>query len=74
MGQIKPPKWAKWTCQTQRRVAGEATRIDHGSEDVILTLRDMSRILPVAFKLFIVQPGLAKSEVSQDQLLLLSVT
>ena len=25
-----------------RRVAGEATRIDHGSEDVILTLRDMS--------------------------------
>lgn len=57
-----------------RRVAGDATRIEEGSQDVILMLRDMSRLLPVTFKLFIVQPGLSKSGASQDQLLLLSVT
>lgn len=57
-----------------RRVAGGATRIEHGSQDVILTLRDMSRLLPVSFKVFIVQPGLSRSEASHDQLLLLSVT
>jgi hypothetical protein len=50
------------------------TRIEVGTREQLLTLRDMSRLLPVDFKFYIVQPGVSKANASPDQLLLLSVT
>ena len=52
----------------------QATRIEVGTKEDLLTLRDMSRLLPVTFKIFIVQPGLCKQGSSPEQLGLLSVT
>jgi len=52
----------------------QPSRIEVGSKEDLLTLRDMSRLLPVTFKIFIVQPGLCKQTPSPQQLALLSVT
>ena len=50
------------------------TRFEVGSEEDVMILREMSRLLPVNLKIFIVQPGIPKSSASRDQLALLSVT
>jgi hypothetical protein len=42
--------------------------------DRLLTLREMSRFLPVNFRIYIVQPGVSKANASPQQLILLSVT
>ncbi|MDL1891205.1 hypothetical protein FBQ96_16840, partial [Nitrospirales bacterium NOB] len=52
----------------------QATRLEVGTKEDLLTLRDMSRLLPVAFKIFIAQPGLCKRNPAPEQLSLLSVT
>ena len=60
--------------ESSRENANASTRIEVGTREQLLTLRDMSRLLPVNFKFYIVQPGLSKANASADQLLLLSVT
>jgi hypothetical protein len=59
---------------SKRLADGDPTRIEVGTRDDILALRDMSRVLPVRFRLYVVQPGLSKQRVTLDQLMLLSVT
>lgn len=60
--------------ESLRAKANAPTRIEVGTREQIQTLRDMSRVLPVDIKLFIVQPGVSKANASPDQLALLSVT
>ena len=50
------------------------TRFEVGDEEDVMTLRDMSRLLPVTVSIYIVQPGIPKDNASQEQLGLLSVT
>ena len=52
----------------------QPTRLEVGTKEDLLTLRDISRLLPVAFKIFIAQPGLCKRTPAPEQLGLLSVT
>lgn len=52
----------------------EITRYQKGDRDELYKIKEMSRILPVELKVFIVQPGLSKAQVSIDQQELLSVT
>ena len=60
--------------ETLRRDAGLPSRIELGTFDAIVTLREMSRLRPINVRVFIVQPGLSKASASRDQLELLSVT
>jgi hypothetical protein len=60
--------------ETMRRDAGAPSRIELGTFDVIVTLREMARMRPINVRVFIVQPGLSKAKASRDQLELLSVT
>jgi hypothetical protein len=60
--------------EAKRQEENEPTRIEVGTTDDLLVLREMSRLLPVKFCLYVVQPGLSKSVASQEQLMLLSVT
>jgi superfamily II DNA or RNA helicase len=57
-----------------RQGNGGPSRIEVGDEELLLAIREMSQVLPVGLKIFIVQPGLMKSNLSHPQLLLLSVT
>lgn len=52
----------------------EGTRFERGTFDELLAIREMARIYPMRLKIFIVQPGLSKTNATQDQLELLSVT
>jgi superfamily II DNA or RNA helicase len=57
-----------------RRDAGRATRFEIGSLEEVHTIREISRSLPVSIAITIVQPGLSRNQVSEDQLRLLGVT
>jgi hypothetical protein len=57
-----------------RRDSKRATRFEIGSLEVLHTIREISRSLPVSLAITIVQPGLSKNQVSEDQLRLLGVT
>lgn len=50
------------------------SRIELGDEDDLRTLREISRVCPMSLRIWIVQPGLSQSQVSVEQLQLLSVT
>lgn len=50
------------------------TRFELGDADMLRSIRDMSRLLPLVVRVAIVQPGLSKANASRDQLELLSVT
>jgi hypothetical protein len=50
------------------------TRIERGSWEELLRIREVSRQRTVRVKVFIVQPGVSKADASRDQLELLSVT
>jgi superfamily II DNA or RNA helicase len=52
----------------------KATRFEKGDEDQLVTIREMARIRPLRLRIFIVQPGLSKSNATVEQLELLSVT
>ena len=52
----------------------EVSRFEKGNQDKLWEIREKSRSFPLKLKIFIVQPGLSKSEASIDQLRLLSVT
>ena len=41
---------------------------------MLQTIREMSYLCPVNLKIFIVQPGVSKRDVSPEQLLLMGVT
>jgi hypothetical protein len=57
-----------------RRDKGKATRFEIGSLEVLHTIREISKSLPVSLTITIVQPGLSRNRVSEDQLRLLGVT
>jgi len=60
--------------EARRRDAEGPSRYEKGDGELLLTIREMSRLCPVSLKIFIVQPGLSKAQSSRDQLELLSVT
>ena len=57
-----------------RNESGGTSRYEVGDGEMLQTIREMSRICPVNLKIFIVQPGVSKQDVSQEQLLLIGVT
>jgi hypothetical protein len=60
--------------EARREDAEGATRYEKGDGELLLTIREMSRLCPVFLRIFIVQPGLSKAQASREQLELLSVT
>lgn len=60
--------------EPKKKDGSESSRYEVGTKDDLFKLREMSRLLPVELKIYIVQPGLSKSGASEDQLELLSVT
>jgi superfamily II DNA or RNA helicase len=50
------------------------TRIERGTIEELVRIREISRERAVRVKVFVVQPGLSKADASRDQLELLSVT
>jgi hypothetical protein len=53
---------------------GKPTRFEVGSKDRLIQIRDLSRTCKIAIRVFIVQPGLSKSEAAEHQLAVLGVT
>lgn len=60
--------------EARRIDEGDPSRFEIGDKDALLAIREMSHACPVSLRIFIVQPGLAKSQASSAQLELLSVT
>jgi len=58
----------------QRVQRGASTRFERGTEQVLLEIREMSRSSDVKLRVYVVQPGLSKAQVSHGQLMLLAVT
>jgi hypothetical protein len=50
------------------------TRFERGSIDVLQTIREITHVVPVTLTVAIVQPGVSKAQISNDQLQLLGVT
>ena len=50
------------------------SRIEKGNTELLEIIKEMSRQIPIALTIYIVQPGLSKINATQDQLELLSVT
>ena len=61
-------------CEANRRAAGLASQYELRDGDLLLTIREMSRLCAVALKIYVVQPGVSKTGVTRDQLELVSVT
>jgi hypothetical protein len=51
-----------------------ATRFERGSIEILQTIREIAYVVPVSMTVAIVQPGVSKAELSNDQLQLLGVT
>jgi len=60
--------------EARRQEAGITSRFEVGNEDLLLTIREMSRLCPLSLKIYIVQPGVSKANATRDQLQLMSVT
>jgi hypothetical protein len=60
--------------EARRRDAGVSSRIEVGSGELLNIIREISRFYPISLKIYVVQPGLSKTNASRDQLQLLSVT
>lgn len=60
--------------EPRREKGSEATRFERGDRDGLFRVKEMSRLMPVEVKVFIVQPGLSAKKASAEQLELLSVT
>ncbi len=52
----------------------EFSRLERGTRDDLFEIYQMSRLYPVSFSIYVVQPGLSQSGASNAQLELLSVT
>jgi len=50
------------------------SRLERGTKEILLTIKEIANLLPVSLAVAIVQPGVSKAEVSEDQLQLLGVT
>lgn len=57
-----------------RRDASLASRYEKGTDELLHTIREMSRLCETSLKIHIVQPGVSKSRVTRPQLELMSVT
>jgi superfamily II DNA or RNA helicase len=60
--------------EAHRQETGTTTRFEAGDGELLITIREMSRLFPVTLKIFIVQPGVSKANVTRDQLQIISVT
>ena len=60
--------------EAARQEAGGRSRLEVGDSERLRTVREMSHLCEVTLKIFIVQPGVSKANVSRQQLLLMSVT
>ena len=60
--------------EARRQEAEGASRYEKGDGELLLTIREMSRLCPVSLRINIVQPGLSKAQATREQLELLSVT
>lgn len=58
--------------QRKRKTGG--SRIEKGSIEIIRTIQNIATLIPISLSIAIVQPGLSKVSVSEDQLQLLGVT
>jgi hypothetical protein len=58
----------------KRKTRHENSRIEVGDSAKLVAVREMSRALPVKLSIFIVQPGLSRSNATTEQLELISVT
>ena len=57
------------------RIAQERpSRLERGTMETLLTIKEIANLLPVSLSITIVQPGVSKATVSEDQLQLLGVT
>lgn len=50
------------------------SRLERGSMEILLTVKEIANLLPISIAIVIVQPGVSKADVSEDQLQLLGVT
>lgn len=57
-----------------RRAKYGASRIEVGDDDRLIAIREMSRAFSITLRIFIVQPGISRTQATVDQLELLSVT
>lgn len=53
---------------------GAPTRLERGTDELLLQIREMSRRSDVKLKVYVVQPGLSRAQASEGQLTLLAVT
>ena len=60
--------------EARRQEVEGASRYEKGDGELLLTIREMSRLCPVSLKIYIVQPGLSRAQATPEQLELLSVT
>ena len=60
--------------ESTRIESGRPTRLEVGTNERLIQLRDLSRICAVTIRVFIVQPGLSKSRSADHQLAVLGVT
>ena len=60
--------------EARRQEESETSRIEKGDTNLLEIIKEMSRQIPVVLTIYIVQPGLSKTNVTQSQLELLSVT
>jgi hypothetical protein len=60
--------------EPRREKGVEATRFETGDKNALFRVKEMSRLLPVDLRVYVVQPGLSVKKASVEQLELLSVT
>ena len=60
--------------EEQRKRKNGGSRIEKGSIEIIRMIQNIATLVPISLSIAIVQPGLSKSAVSEDQLRLLGVT
>ena len=60
--------------EARRQEAEAPSRYEVGDGELLHTIREISRLCPVSLKIFIVQPGVSRANVTRGQLVLLGVT
>ncbi len=60
--------------ESDRLAKERPSRLERGTMNVLLTIKEIANLLPVSLSIAIVQPGISKAMVSEDQLQLLGVT
>jgi len=60
--------------EEQRKRNYETSRIEKGSVEIIRTIQNIATLVPISLSIAVVQPGLSKAAVSEDQLQLLGLT